>query len=178
MHQRAQGKRKTPAADRPAGRFDYLRDPDQITRRSFALIRREAALEQLPPGLRGLAARLVHACAMPDIVGELAFSKDAAEAGRAALAAGAPVLVDARMVAQGIARARLPAGNQVVCTLNRAPVRNAASGTFPVALCAWRTDVASKEKKKKAWSLRIGPPIVPPYWFRRNGRFGVSLGLK
>ena len=60
----------------------------------------------------------------------------------------------------------------------KSPVRNAVSGTFPVALCAWRTDVASKEKKKKALSLRIGPPIVPPYWFRRNGRFGVSLGLK
>ena len=123
MRHRLQDERKAPAADRPAGRSDYLRDPDEITRRSFALIRREAALERLPPGLRGLAARLVHACGMPDIVGELAFSEDAAEAGRAALAAGAPVLVDARMVAQGIARARLPAGNQVVCTLNRAPVR-------------------------------------------------------
>ncbi|MFQ5954831.1 MAG: precorrin-8X methylmutase [Kiloniellales bacterium] len=122
--------------------IDYLRDPDEITRRSFALIRREAALERLPPGLRGLAARLVHACGMPDIIGDLAFSDDAVDAGRAALEAGAPVLVDARMVAQGIARARLPAGNQVVCTLNRARVPALAKrlGTTraAAAVALWR----------------------------------------
>ncbi len=106
--------------------FDYLRDPQDITRRSFATIRDECDFSALPEDLAEVAPRLVHACAMPDIVGELAFSEDAAEAGRAALAAGAPVLVDARMVAQGIVRARLPAGNQVLCTLNRAPVRTLA----------------------------------------------------
>ena len=95
---------------------DYLRDPDEITRRSFALIRREAALDRLPPDIAGVAARLIHACGMTDIVADLAFSPDLAERGRAALAAGAPVLCDARMVAAGIAK--LPAANPIVCTLD------------------------------------------------------------
>lgn len=73
-----------------------------------------------------MALRLIHACGMPDIVADLAFSDHAVDAGRAALAAGAPVLVDAEMVAHGIVRARLPADNAILCTLNRAPVRSAA----------------------------------------------------
>ncbi|HLB79401.1 MAG TPA: precorrin-8X methylmutase, partial [Dongiaceae bacterium] len=92
---------------------DYLRDPDEITRRSFALIRREAALDRLPPDIAGVAARLIHACGMTDIVADLAFSPDLAARGRAALTAGAPVLCDARMVAAGIAK--LPAANPIVC---------------------------------------------------------------
>ncbi len=99
---------------------DYLRDPDEITRRSFALIRREAALDRLPPDIAGVAARLIHACGMTDIVADLAFSADVAARGRAALAAGAPVLCDARMVAAGIAK--LPATNPIVCTLDDAAV--------------------------------------------------------
>ncbi len=114
------------ATTRRSRGIDYLRDPEEITRRSFAAIRREADLTRLPPGMAAMAARLVHACGMPDIVGELAFSDHAVDAGRAALAAGAPVLVDAEMVAHGIIRARLPAATAVICTLNRAPVRGQA----------------------------------------------------
>jgi len=111
------------ATTRRSRGIDYLRDPEEITRQSFATIRREADLSRLPPAMAAMAARLVHACGMPDIVGDLAFSDHAVDAGRAALAAGAPVLVDAEMVAHGIIRARLPAENAVICTLNRAPVR-------------------------------------------------------
>ena len=96
---------------------DYLRDPEAIYQQSFAAIRREAPIEHLPREMQGLAARLIHACAMPDILLELAWSVDAIEAGRRALVAGRPVLVDAAMVAAGIRRECLPANNPIVCTL-------------------------------------------------------------
>jgi precorrin-8X/cobalt-precorrin-8 methylmutase len=97
---------------------DYLRDPDAIYERSFALIRREAALDRLPADLAPLAMRLIHACGMIDVLDDLSWSEGAAEAGRAALRSGAPVLVDCTMVEAGIARARLPAANPVICTLH------------------------------------------------------------
>jgi precorrin-8X/cobalt-precorrin-8 methylmutase len=96
----------------------HLRDPDAIYRASFAAIRREAPVDRLPADLQPLALRLIHSCGMPDILDDLAWSADAVAAGRGALAAGAPVLVDATMVAAGIRRERLPAGNEVLCTLD------------------------------------------------------------
>ncbi len=98
--------------------LDYLRDPEEITRRSFAIVEAEADLSSLPEGLRPVARRLVHACGMPDIVPDLAWGGPVAEAGRDALQAGAPVLADCRMVADGVIRSRLPAGNAVVCRLD------------------------------------------------------------
>ena len=97
--------------------IDYLRDPQEIYRRSFAAIRAECDLSRLPEDLASVALRLVHACGMPDIVADLAFSPGAAAAGRRALDAGAPVLCDAAMVAQGIQRRRLPKNNAVICTV-------------------------------------------------------------
>ena len=96
---------------------DYLRDPDGITRRSFAIIRRETDVAGLPPGLVDVAYRMVHASGMTDLVADLAFSADVAAEARAALASGAPILADCRMVASGISRPRLAAGNEVICTL-------------------------------------------------------------
>ncbi|MGH7063897.1 MAG: precorrin-8X methylmutase [Stellaceae bacterium] len=98
-------------------RYAYLRDPAEISRRSFALIREEADLSRFPQALRPLALRLAHAAGDCAILDNLAWSKGAAAAGRRALAAGAPVIVDSAMVAAGIARDRLPANNEVVCTL-------------------------------------------------------------
>ena len=98
--------------------YDYLRDPEEIYRRSFAKVRAESALGDLPPSVAGLAERLIHACGMPDILADLRFAAEVAEAGRAALAAGAPVIADCRMVAEGVIRARLPAENQVLCPLS------------------------------------------------------------
>src|SRR5258708_13770246 len=98
--------------------YDYLRDPDAIYRRSFELIREEADLSRLPRDLHSIALRLIHAVADPTILPDLAWSDGAVAAGQTALGRGAPVLVDAQMVAHGIIRARLPAGNTVTCLLD------------------------------------------------------------
>ncbi len=98
--------------------YQYLRDPDAIYRQSFALIRAEAKLDHLPPAVAAVAVRLIHACGMPDIAADLAFTPDLPEAAQAALADGAPVFCDAAMVASGIMRRRLPAANDVLCTLD------------------------------------------------------------
>jgi precorrin-8X/cobalt-precorrin-8 methylmutase len=92
----------------------YLRDPAEIYRLSFETIRREAPIDRLPKDIAGLALRLIHACGMTDILADLAYSPDVVQAGRAALAAGAPVLCDTAMTAGGIIRRHLPAGNEVL----------------------------------------------------------------
>jgi len=102
--------------------FDYIRDPAAITRRSFEIVRAETDVSRLPANLAPIAYRLVHACGMPEIVGDLAWDGDVAARGRAALAAGAPILADCEMLASGITRARLPAENRILCTLGDAAV--------------------------------------------------------
>jgi precorrin-8X/cobalt-precorrin-8 methylmutase len=99
-------------------RHEYLRDPAAIYRRSFALIRAEADLARFPAPLRPLALRLAHAAGDASILADLAWSRGALAAGRRALAAGAPILVDGEMTASGIVRGRVPAGNDVICTLH------------------------------------------------------------
>jgi precorrin-8X/cobalt-precorrin-8 methylmutase len=100
------------AHHRPAMSFVYLRDPEAIYRRSFALIRREVDLTRLPRDLRPVALRLIHTTGEPSLIDDLVASTGAAAAGRKALKAGADVLVDATMVAAGITKRR------VICTLN------------------------------------------------------------
>jgi precorrin-8X/cobalt-precorrin-8 methylmutase len=100
-----------------SARGNYLRDPEAICRASLATIRQEAPIGRLPQEMQALAMRLVQACAMPDVVDQLAWTPGAIAAGRRALAAGVPVLVDSLMVAAGIRRDRLPADNPIVCTL-------------------------------------------------------------
>jgi precorrin-8X/cobalt-precorrin-8 methylmutase len=95
----------------------YERDGAAIYRASFATIRREADLSGLPAALERVAVRMIHACGMTDLAGDLAWSAGFAGSAESALAAGAPVLCDSSMVAAGITRSRLPAGNDVVCTL-------------------------------------------------------------
>jgi precorrin-8X/cobalt-precorrin-8 methylmutase len=125
--------------------MDYLRDPAEITRRSFELVRAETDLSALPPALGEVALRLVHACGMPDIVTDLAWRDGVADAGRAALMAGAPVLADCRMVADGVIRDRLAAGNRVLCRLDVPEVPEAARrlGTTrsAAAVDLWRDDL-------------------------------------
>ena len=94
---------------------DYLRDPKSIYRQSFATIRKEADLSKLPEDIADVVVRLIHACGMTDIVEDLVYSKDVVCSGREALQQGAPVLCDARMVAEGVIRSRLPAENEVLC---------------------------------------------------------------
>jgi precorrin-8X/cobalt-precorrin-8 methylmutase len=99
------------------GRYTYLRDPAAIYERSFALIEREADLTRFPPEMRPLALRLAHAAGDVSILGDLAWSENAVAAGKRALASGAPILVDSRMVAAGIMGGRLPGKTDIVCTL-------------------------------------------------------------
>ncbi len=102
--------------------LDYLRDPQAIYRRSFAIVRAEADLGGLPAELAEVAVRLVHACGMPDIIAELAWSGDVVGQARAALAAGSAVITDAAMVAEGI----IDSAN-VICTLRDPRVADLAA---------------------------------------------------
>lgn len=97
---------------------DYIRDGQAIYDRSFAIIRSEANLTNIPADMEKLAVRVAHASGMVDVIDDLVFSDGAGKSGRDALRGGAPIICDARMVAEGITRARLPASNQVICTLN------------------------------------------------------------
>lgn len=97
--------------------LDYIRDGSAIYDKSFATIRAEADLSNIPADLEKVAVRLIHASGMTDIAQDLAASPGAAAVGRQALAAGAKILCDAHMVADGVTRKRLPANNEVICTL-------------------------------------------------------------
>ena len=122
--------------------IDYIRDGQEIYRNSFAIIRAEANLASIPADLEKLAVRVIHACGMVDAIEDLRFSPGAGKAGRDALAAGAPILCDARMVLEGVTRTRLPANNQVICTLKEDGVAEMAleqgNTRSAVALELWR----------------------------------------
>lgn len=109
---------------------DYEKDGAAIYRASFATIRNEADLSQVPADLEKTAVRLIHACGMTDLVQAMAWSADVAASAKAALQAGAPILCDSEMVAHGVTRKRLPADNDVICTLrdDRVPDHAAAIG--------------------------------------------------
>ena len=97
--------------------MDYLRDPKAIYAESFRQVRAASDLSRVPAELESVALRLVHACGMPEVLDDLVWSDDLAVAARQALADGAPVLADCRMVAEGVIKSRLPAENDVLCTL-------------------------------------------------------------
>ncbi|NKB55872.1 MAG: precorrin-8X methylmutase [Alphaproteobacteria bacterium] len=125
--------------------YTYLRDPAEIYRESFAAIRRETDLSAVSDDLAPLALRVVHACAMPEVISDLSASPGAVAAGRAALERGAPILTDVEMVAHGITRSRLPQNNQVVCTLNdeSVPALAKSLGTTrsAAAVTLWPSDL-------------------------------------
>jgi len=125
---------------------DYLRDPKEIYRQSFSTIRREADLSNFPEDIANLAVRLIHACGMTDIVNDIIYSLDAASSAREALKQGAPVLCDARMVAEGIISSRLPANNEVLCWNKHpecAPLANKMGTTLSAAAVEfWRPQLA------------------------------------
>ena len=99
-------------------RTNYLRDGEAIYQRSFAIIRAEADLSRFSPAETDVAVRMIHACGQVEVAPHIVFGGNLVRAARGALAAGAPILCDAEMVAHGITRARLPARNDVICTLN------------------------------------------------------------
>jgi precorrin-8X/cobalt-precorrin-8 methylmutase len=122
--------------------IEYERDGAAIYRQSFATIRAEADLDRLPADVSQVAVRMIHACGMVDLVRDLAFSPQVVARARQALRAGAPILCDVSMVASGVTRLRLPADNEVLCTLSdpSVPALAAELGTTrsAAAMELWR----------------------------------------
>lgn len=122
--------------------FAYEKDGAEIYRQSFATIRAEADLAGLPADVAQVAVRMIHACGMTDLVRDIAYSPQVVARAREALRAGAPILCDAQMVASGVTRKRLPADNEVICTLSDPAVPGLAAdlGTTrsAAALELWR----------------------------------------
>ncbi|MFD6318568.1 precorrin-8X methylmutase [Methylorubrum thiocyanatum] len=126
-----------------SARHDYIRDGGAIYARSFAMIRAESDLARWSGAAERVVVRMIHACGMTDLPRDVEMSQDFAAAGEAALKAGAPILCDVRMVADGVTRTRLPARNEVICTLGdpRVPALAAEMGTTrsAAAMELWRT---------------------------------------
>ncbi len=114
-----------------AERAAYLRDGAAIYRRSFAIIRAEADLSRFSDAEAEIAMRMIHACGQVELAAHIVFGGDLVAAARGALAAGAPIFCDSEMLAHGVTRARLPARNDVICTLNdpRVPALAQQRGT-------------------------------------------------
>jgi precorrin-8X/cobalt-precorrin-8 methylmutase len=131
-----------PSRDGDGADPGYLRDPAAIYRESFATIRREATLDRFPADVAAIVARLIHACGMVDIAEEIAFAPEVGRAARDALDRGRPLICDSRMVAAGILRRRLPAANDVICTLGRPRVaalaRRLSTTRAAAAVELWR----------------------------------------
>jgi precorrin-8X/cobalt-precorrin-8 methylmutase len=107
--------------------LEHVRDGDAIYARSFATIRAECDLSGVPDDLEKVVVRMVHACGMVDLVDDVGFSPGVGTAASEALRRGAPILADSMMVVHGVTRARLPAGNDVVCMLRDPGVPAAAA---------------------------------------------------
>ena len=110
---------------------DYEKDGKAIYRQSFSIIRAEADLSAFDEAEAHVAVRMIHSCGMVDLAGDIRFAPGAVAAGMAALRAGAPILCDAEMVRSGVTRTRLPADNEVICTLRdpQVPALAAELGT-------------------------------------------------
>ena len=124
----------------------YLKDPQAIYEASFSIVREQTVLDGLPADLHDVAVRVVHACGMPDVVTDINASDDFVASAVAALRAGAPLLCDCAMVASGITRRFLPAGNDVIVTLNNPEVPALAialqTTRSAAAVDLWRDDMA------------------------------------
>jgi precorrin-8X/cobalt-precorrin-8 methylmutase len=131
-------------------RYDYEKDGAAIYRQSFAIIRREAELDLLSPLEERVAVRVIHACGMVEAARDLVFAPEAADEAQRALRAGAPIFCDARMVSEGVTRARLPAMNEVICTL-----ADASTPALAEKLGTTRTAAAID-----LWLPRLGGALV------------------
>lgn len=129
---------------------DYIRDGAEIYRQSFATIRAEADLTAFSPDVAQVVVRMIHASGEVDLTDVVAATPDVVTRARAALNAGAPILCDANMVAAGVTRRRLPADNDVVCTLSDPSVR-----TLAEKMRTTRTAAALE-----LWGDRLGGAVV------------------
>ncbi|WP_300613855.1 precorrin-8X methylmutase [Trebonia sp.] len=130
--------------------FDYIRDGAEIYRRSFSAIRAEADLARFPADIARVVVRMIHSCGMADLPADVGYSDGVVGAARAALLRGAPVLCDAQMIAAGITRRRLPAGNEVICTL----------GDPAVAPLAQRLGTTRSAAAVGLWGTRLTGAVV------------------
>jgi precorrin-8X/cobalt-precorrin-8 methylmutase len=130
--------------------YDYIRDGNAIYEKSFAIIRSEADLSRFSEAEADVAVRMIHAAGSVDAVRHFDFSPDFVERARAALAAGAPIFCDAQMVAHGVTHARLPAGNEVICTL-----RDPRTATIAAEIGNTRSAAALK-----LWGERMAGAVV------------------
>ena len=126
--------------------YDYIQDGAAIYERSFAIIRSEADLTRFSGAAERIVVRMIHACGMTDLPRDVEMSAGFAEVAQAALRSGAPILCDAKMVANGVTRARLPANNEVLCTLDdpQVPALAAQMGTTrsAAAMELWKPRLA------------------------------------
>ncbi|ALK09584.1 precorrin-8X methylmutase [Blastochloris viridis] len=154
--------------------YAYEKDGAAIYARSFAIIRAEARLDRFDAGEEKVAVRVIHACGMVEVADDIVFVRGFAAAAAAALKAGAPILCDARMVADGVTRARLPAANEVICTLGDARVARLAEDLrttrSAAALELWRPHLAgavvaignAPTALFRLLEMLAQPGIVPP----------------
>ena len=130
---------------RPTKRYDYCDDPTEIYRASFATIRAEADLSGVPTDAEKIVVRMIHASGDTRLVAEVAVHPLLASSARDALRAGKPIFTDAEMIASGVTRRRLPAGNEVRCLLRdpRVPVLAKHWGTTrsAAAVSLWGDDL-------------------------------------
>jgi hypothetical protein len=151
-------------------RHAYIRDGAAIYERSFAIIRAESDLSRFSGTAERVVVRMIHACGMTDLPKDVAMSPDFVEAAEAALVKGAPILCDARMVADGVTRARLPAKNEVICTLPDPSVPKLAEemGTTrsAAAMELWRPHLAGSRRRDR----QCADLAVPPARHARRGR--------
>ena len=150
-------------------RYAYEKDAAAIYRQSFAIIRSEADLARFSPLEERVAVRVIHACGMVEAARDLVFSVGVVGAAQDALRAGAPIFCDARMVAEGVTRTRLPKNNDVICTLS-----DPSTPTLAARLRTTRTAAAVE-----LWLPRLGGAVVaignaPTAWFRL--REAISAG--
>ena len=129
--------------------YHYLKDPAEIYALSFETVRAEVNLSRFLEDQCDIAIRLVHACGMPEIVDDLMFTDNAVSAGRAALTAGAPILIDATMVGAGIIDRHLT-NNPIICTLNDEGVADDAA--------AWGTTRSAAAIDR--WQSRLDGAVV------------------
>ena len=128
----------------------YLRDGTAIYERSFAIIRAETDLSRFAAEEADIVVRMIHACGAVEAAQHIVFGRNLVAAARGALAGGAPIFCDSEMVAHGVIRARLPARNDVICTLNDARVPHLA-GTLATTRSAAALDL---------WRDRLGGAVV------------------
>ena len=122
--------------------YEYQTDGAAIYAQSFATIRAESELARFDRDEEQVAVRMIHAAGMVELAPHIHFSPGFVAAARGALERGAPILCDARMVSEGVTRPRLPADNEVICTLQdpRVPemAREMGNTRSAAALELWR----------------------------------------